>query len=270
VTTASRLDEASCQQVCQQTFLAGYQLVEQTGSTNDDSLAMIRAGQLDQLPWLLIANRQLAGRGRQSARWWSAPGALTFSLLLDWDSAGSTALLALACGLATCRAVEAACPSLPDRLSLKWPNDVYFGTRKLAGILIETPAAGSPVVVGIGLNVNNSIEQGPPELADQATALVDIIGTTIPLADVLTGVLREIELLLGPLRTNPAAITDPWQSRCMLNGMRIGLRQGNLQVQGICQGIDSQGRLLLAGPDQPGCYAAGSVEWYEPPQPEGS
>ena len=211
MTTASRLDEASCQQVCQQTFLAGYQLVEQTGSTNDDSLAMIRAGQLDQLPWLLIANRQLAGRGRQSAR---SPTC--------WVLRGST------------------------------------------------PAAGSPVVVGIGLNVNNSIEQGPPELADQATALVDIIGTTIPLADVLTGVLREIELLLGPLRTNPAAITDPWQSRCMLNGMRIGLRQGNLQVQGICQGIDSQGRLLLAGPDQPGCYAAGSVEWYEPPQPEGS
>lgn len=265
MTPAWKLSEAHCERLCQQSFLAGFSLAEETGSTNDDCLALLQEGTLTKLPWLLATNAQRAGRGRANKPWWSAPGALAWSIVLPWDRAESTSLLSLAIGLAIARGVESCAPALKSSLALKWPNDVHFQERKLAGVLIEAPAGAAAIVVGIGINVNNSLANAPHGLAEEAIALADIIGTTVPLEDVLTGVLREIELLLEPLRTNPTAITDRWQSRCMLKGLRVGIRQGQLQKQGICEGIDSQGRLVLTGPAGIQLVSSGTVEWIRAP-----
>ena len=79
---ARELDEDACQRIVEATFLAGCELAQQTDSTNDDCLLAIRTGRVVDHPWLFAANRQQAGRGRSGNRWWSGPGALTFTFSL--------------------------------------------------------------------------------------------------------------------------------------------------------------------------------------------
>ena len=79
----------------QETFLAGVELVQETSSTNDDCLLAIRAGRLPQHPWLYVANHQSQGRGRAGSRWWSAPGALTFTISLRLEDLAGQSLLSL-------------------------------------------------------------------------------------------------------------------------------------------------------------------------------
>lgn len=132
-------------------------MVPQTGSTNADLLEAARAGAAEGL--VLVAEEQTAGRGRLG-RTWSAPAgaALTFSVLLRPAGVPPTRLgwLPLLTGVAVAAAVRAE-TGVPA--SLKWPNDVLVGERKLAGILAE--AHSDAVVVGVGLNVTLSRAELP-------------------------------------------------------------------------------------------------------------
>ena len=103
---------------------------------------------------LVIADEQTAGRGRHGRRWTSAPGAGIWLTLIERPSdARSLDVLSLRCGLYAAQALDA----LADApIGLKWPNDLYVGDRKLAGILIETRWRGTApdwVAIGFGLNV---------------------------------------------------------------------------------------------------------------------
>ncbi|MEE2685066.1 MAG: hypothetical protein VYB09_02055, partial [Planctomycetota bacterium] len=105
--------------------------------------------------------------------------------------------------------------------------------------------------------------QAPAEIAGQAIAMVDITGTTVSPESVLTGVLREIELLLPSLRTNDLSIADRWRARCMLKGRTVGVRHGDLLVTGVCQGIDDLGHLVVRDQGEAIRLASGSIEWIE-------
>ena len=142
---------------------------EEIGSTNDRAKERLSEGTPG--PELILSDRQTAGRGRRGRTWSSNhAGGLWFSVT---DVGGDLApLLPLLAGAAVARGVEA-CLS-PDwgnarsrgsvsdargALALKWPNDVYAGGRKLAGVLCE--AVGERVVVGIGINVNQASQDLP-------------------------------------------------------------------------------------------------------------
>ncbi len=135
------------------------EVLPEIDSTNTELMRRARAGRTG--PCLLVAERQTAGRGRMGRQWQSgsATGAagdghapaswasLTFSLGValapqSWSG------LSLAVGVAIAR-------SLHPRLGLKWPNDIWFEGRKLAGILIETAstAQGRHTVIGVGINI---------------------------------------------------------------------------------------------------------------------
>ena len=255
------LDQQACQRIVEATFLAGCELSDETDSTNDDCLAALRSGQIKQHPWLFVANHQRRGRGRSGNSWWSAPGALTFSISVSLEDPANQSLLSLLSAVACCDALEkvAGC----SQLEIKWPNDIYCQGRKLAGILIESPAVGEMLVLGIGINLNNSTRQAPEEIARQAIAVADITGTTVSPESVLTGVLREIELLLASLRTNSPSIADQWRARCMLKGRTVGVRNGDLLVQGVCQGIDDLGHLVVMNQGEATTLASGSIEWID-------
>ncbi len=110
---------------------------DQVDSTSSLALRLTRADE-HQLPLLVLAREQTAGRGRGTNRWWSGEGALTFSLVLDGTPLAHSdqmLMVPLVVGWAVCDAVEQMFPTL--HLQLKWPNDVYLDDRKLAGILIE-------------------------------------------------------------------------------------------------------------------------------------
>jgi BirA family biotin operon repressor/biotin-[acetyl-CoA-carboxylase] ligase len=132
------------------------------GESSGDTRAQGDGGRRadDAAPWLLVAEHQIAGRGRMGRPWAAAPGAsLTFSLALpmaprDWSG------LSLAVGVALAEALEPRSEHPTPRLGLKWPNDLWWREgpgrgRKLGGILIETTSIGPHrlAVIGIGLDV---------------------------------------------------------------------------------------------------------------------
>ncbi len=136
--------------------------IPETGSTNADLLAAVRAGErLPEGDWL-VAARQRAGRGRQRRDWFDGAGNFMGSTVVRLAANDPPpASVALAAGLAV---YEAVVPLLPDPapLRLKWPNDLTFAGAKLAGTLLERE--GEALVVGIGVNLAQA-----PEIEGRAT-----------------------------------------------------------------------------------------------------
>ncbi|HEV2238035.1 MAG TPA: biotin--[acetyl-CoA-carboxylase] ligase, partial [Ktedonobacterales bacterium] len=127
------------------------------GSTNSHAAELARDGAHDGT--LVLTDAQPEGRGRVGRRWRSMPRQqLLFSLVLR--PAFPAHFLVMAAALAVADAIDAVA-GVP--VAIKWPNDVLFEGRKLCGILIETGtgAAGAYAVLGIGLNINGSLEGDP-------------------------------------------------------------------------------------------------------------
>lgn len=125
--------------------------VPETGSTNADLLAALRAGEpLCEGDWL-VADRQSAGRGRQGREWFDGAGNFMGSTVVRLQPGDPPpASFALAAGLAVYEAVVPLLPE-PAPLQLKWPNDLTYVSAKLAGILLERE--GDVLVAGIGVNL---------------------------------------------------------------------------------------------------------------------
>ena len=217
------------------------------GSTNDLALRMAETTLAD-FPTLVLAAEQTAGRGRGENGWWAELGALTFSLLLRPDPGilppSRRSQLSLTTGLAVCEAIEEVAPGLAPKL--KWPNDVFLNSRKVAGVLIEAPAtARGTVVVGVGINVNNSVTDAPEDLRRKAIALCDATGSPLPLADVLGAAVSRICSRLQQLPTGGPELLSLWGERCLLTGRHVAVRQGDELIQGTCLGIDDGGALVI-------------------------
>ncbi len=234
-------------------------------STNDRATELARRPQLD-CPFLVLAARQSAGRGRGSNRWWSAPGALTFTLVLEARQLGLPPerwpQIALAAGAAVCEAIEQSIPEAAVRL--KWPNDVYLAGKKAGGILVEAPSGrGGRLLVGIGVNVNNSLTSGPRELTQVATSMTDVACQTFDSTAVLVAVLARFGDWRSNLVDNERALFERWRTRCLLTGKRVCLSAGSRQVTGICRGIDDAGRLVLSTPEGTQRYLSGTIVSFE-------
>ena len=122
--------------------------LDATSSTNDDVKKAAEAGEAEGL--VVVAKRQTAGRGRHGRVWESPEGNLYCSMLLrPADMQATGAFYSFVAALALRDTVAALLPGAA--VTLKWPNDVLVGGRKIAGILLE----GGPqwLVIGIGLNV---------------------------------------------------------------------------------------------------------------------
>jgi BirA family biotin operon repressor/biotin-[acetyl-CoA-carboxylase] ligase len=249
--------------------------LESCPSTNSwtlDRLSDLKHGDV------VFTPRQTAGRGQQGRIWYSPPGVLTASFVLDLVSTAQLCGFSLAVGLAVVYAVEDLIPDLQNKLRLKWPNDVLLDGRKLAGILCEGATLGTTnqtrVVVGIGLN----------RCADFAQLELDgkAIGNPISLHQVASAVPDTLLLLeqirhyllqtVGLLRSQHlqgeigfAALLPALRCRDALLGNSITihvLRNGATeQISGQAVGIDDRGCLLLLLPNQVlRAFASGHVQ----------
>ena len=160
-------------------------------STNDWAKNYLRVGLPMAEGTVFITSHQSQGRGQQGATWLSQPYQnLTFSILLYPSFLGVSDLFAL--NMMTSLAIyDVLATYLPQRLSIKWPNDSYYGNKKLGGLLIEPllnqRGAIKGVVIGIGLNVN----QGHFELP-QATSLKIILQREFPLSPLLDQIVNSL------------------------------------------------------------------------------
>ncbi len=227
-------------------LLAGFtvEVVSEIDSTNTELMRRARAGQLD--PVLLVAEHQTAGRGRLGRQWCSGsiePGgarlatgplpSLMFSLGLplapqDWSG------LSLAVGLSIVDSLH------PD-LQLKWPNDVWWQSRKLAGILIETASLGDVrfAVVGVGINIAPRDGQGlstPPASLSELLPGIDAPATLLRVAQPLVRAIQRFEI------HGFAALRTAFHGRDLLYGQTVRCSDG---LTGVARGVDASGALLV-------------------------
>lgn len=221
-----------------QPLLAGVciELAAQIDSTNAELMRRARAGGM--APTLLVAERQSAGRGRMGRPWQGgAPGAaLAFSLALpltprDWSG------LSLAVGLALAEALH-------SDIRLKWPNDLWWQGRKLAGILIETAGAALPqasrvVVIGVGLNIEPPADDGfstPPAGLRELLPTIDAPAALLRMAAPLTRAVLAFEL------HGFAPLAERFNARDALAGRAVRLSDG---LAGTARGVAADGALRV-------------------------
>jgi BirA family biotin operon repressor/biotin-[acetyl-CoA-carboxylase] ligase len=245
---------------------------QEIGSTNDRALSLCGEATLP-VPYLILTERQTAGRGRGANRWWSSDGALMFSVIIDANDyalpESRWPLISLTVGVAVCETLNGLTYStlastlasadksvnpehtrIQHSVGLKWPNDVWLNNRKVCGILVEVPAARcGRLVIGVGLNVNNSFASAPAELSLIATSLSDETGTTFDRTSVLTAFLQQLDLDLKRLPETDATLVKRWQTLCVLRGRTVSIEAGQRSVTGVCLGIAEDGALLLQSPE---------------------
>ena len=231
-----------------ETFIDVVDYQHEIGSTSDRALRLAKESFADGRV-LVLADKQTEGRGRGANSWWAADGALTFSVLLKPETISLPPSrwpkLALVTGLAIADAIE---DLLGNGIvvSLKWPNDVYIGNRKVCGILVETADGPSArLVFGIGINVNNRSDAAPSELQGKAIALCDVADRQFPLVEVLISVLQRLASRLSWIGTSENELQDDWSSRCLLKGRTVEVEAGPRRLIGTCLGIDVDGALLI-------------------------
>jgi BirA family biotin operon repressor/biotin-[acetyl-CoA-carboxylase] ligase len=212
-------------------------------STNAEALRAI--GQGRSAPFLVLAERQVSGRGRRGRKWVS-PFAdnLYYSLVLRIDG-GMRQLegLSLVVGLAvmhTLRKVGVA------GAGLKWPNDVLVGNKKIAGILLELvgdPADVCHVVLGIGINVNmqaaEEVDQQWTSVRLESGQVYDRNALAVQLSEQLQAYIQRHQ------DRGFSALQAEWQDGHLWQGRSVSLIVGTNQIDGVVLGIDNQGALRL-------------------------
>jgi BirA family biotin operon repressor/biotin-[acetyl-CoA-carboxylase] ligase len=178
-------------------------------------------------------DEQTAGRGRRGREWYSPPGAgLLFSLALEPHTAPDR-LPAF-----SLVAAEAVCTVCDSRAMVRWPNDIMIEGRKVAGVLPEL--RDSKLVVGFGVNVNQTPGGLPEQARVPATSLRIERGGEVDRMELLVNLLDELERRYDAFERDGFTGLD----RDELRGHAVQLVGGR---RGLCEGVDELGRLIVDG-----------------------
>ncbi|MNF74580.1 Bifunctional ligase/repressor BirA [compost metagenome] len=212
-------------------------------STNAEALRLIERGQA--APFLVLAERQTAGRGRRGRKWVSPFAENVYYSLVLRIEGGMRQLegLSLVVGLAVMQTLREL--SIPG-VGLKWPNDVLVGQKKIAGILLELvgdPADVCHVVLGVGINVNM---QATDEVDQQWTSMRLESGKVFDRNHLVAALGVTLQRYLALHQAGGfLAIQAEWEQNHLWQGRDVSLIAGVNKIDGQVVGIDSQGALRL-------------------------
>ncbi len=212
-------------------------------STNDHAFAMRIRGDL-YAPAAVLTPRQTAGRGRGMHVWWSSAGCLTITFVFPIHDHHQPHHIPLLAGLAVRDA--AAEISGKGSIQLKWPNDVLFDGRKIAGLLCQRLERAD--LVGIGLNVNMDPAGAPKDLRDRVGSLRQVRGHCIDMTLATCVLARHLHAMLSHRPQHPVAhLLQRYDEHHALVGRKVTVLNapGEPAVSGICEGLDTIGRLRL-------------------------
>lgn len=197
---------------------------------------------------LVLAEEQLAGKGRLGRSWYSPPGlGLWMSLIVRPRVPADRVFQVAICGaLAVAETVLA---RYPLDVRVKWPNDVLVGSAKLAGVLVETQWNGPDaraVVLGMGINVNHRDEDFPRCLRQRATSLRRELGRPVDRLNLLADLLARFEKIYLQFQDRGLApFVERWRQLSAVLGRPVTVRVGASSFRGLAADIDSQGALVV-------------------------
>jgi len=233
------------------TFGRTLTLLTCTDSTNEVAKCLAQDGALEGS--IVLAEEQMAGRGRLDRQWLAPEGTSLLCSILFRPQLLPNHIqrLTMLCALA---AVEAVLHVTDLDVALKWPNDLVVEKEeewhKLAGVLTEVGSDGDKLtyaVVGIGINVNvPPVEL--PELAPDATSLLAEIGRPVDRAELLAALLYRIERRYEALRAGENPSRD-WAERLVTIGRRVDVLTRTGTLTGVAESVNEDGALLLRTDD---------------------
>jgi BirA family biotin operon repressor/biotin-[acetyl-CoA-carboxylase] ligase len=221
---------------------------------------------------VVVAESQTAGRGRRGRTWASPPGRnLHLSVVLRPALPPQRAPeLTLVASVAACEA----CRKAGVDAGIKWPNDVLVGGRKVAGILTELSAEPDQVhwvVLGIGVNLNVTLEELPAEIRDRATSLSVERRQPVPRALFAAALLSELEQWLDLHAAEGfAPIREAWRQRSVTLGREVRVDADGVEIAGVAEDIDEAGALLVRGREGTARIVSGDVTLVPRVDPTGS
>ena len=226
-----------------------YHHFEQIDSTN--AFLQKQQSECDIRNWVVSADEQTAGKGMGSNSWESEVGKnLTFSLAADMSflPAERQFLLSEAVPLGIVEVLDKLLPV--EKLSIKWPNDIYYGNRKLAGILINSTIKANMMdisIIGIGLNVNQMQFQNWPT---HPISLKLITGKDFELQPLLEQLAEHIIIKVEQLKSNPTTIEQDYLKRLFRYRTWADYEVDGKVLRLFMTGIDPFGRLQLVDEQQ--------------------
>jgi len=255
------------QQLDTQFFGIGDRLVFVPVVDSTNTLGMRLAREGSEEGTVILADSQTAGRGRLGRTWSDVPGNHILSSII-LRPLFPLYLLVMFASLAVVDAIADICKVAT---SIKWPNDILIGNRKVAGILIETSSgqAGRTIaIVGIGINVNGqsnllagndteSPQQITRGVAMRPTTLEEACGHVVSRETLVACLLHHLEIhylalqqeaqasVVSAYQATARKICGQWRNQLSTLGRFIEVRQGNKLLSGVAKDVDETGELLL-------------------------
>ncbi len=220
--------------------------IDKTDSTNQDAMKLAQKG--GQEGWVVVARHQLHGKGRRG-KGWSSPGGqnLYMSVLLRPRIPLKKASFLML--LAAVAVAETLSDYIPKGVFIKWPNDIMVTDKKISGILLEK---GKDVngedffVLGVGVNVNCTRQEIPPELSEIATSLYLELGYSVSVKDVLFKLLNRLDHgYCLYLSSDFDTIIQRFRAFERTTGRRVTIDIAGERISGHAVGIDEDGFLLV-------------------------
>lgn len=252
------LDEWALKQELKTAYLGkSLRLFEELPSTNDWCKDWARQG--GEAGTVVIAKRQTVGRGRMQRAWESPAGGLWMSVLLKPKlNLADAAKLTLSTGVALTRALHTL---YGLEAGIKWPNDLVYQGKKIAGILGEVVGEWNSVqtiILGIGVNANFEIKDLSPELP--ADTLLTILGHNINLNRLAAEILFELEHEVQALEQGDVAgLKERWTTYAIGIGYTVEIERAGETFTGIFRGINESGELVLDHDGRESAFSSGEV-----------
>lgn len=191
-------------------------------------------------PAVVLTGRQTNGRGRGKNRFVSPPGVMTATFVLPTHDSIPPNLVPLFAGLATRDAIREVASI---DIGLKWPNDLFYEDRKLAGLLCER--IDGVDLVGIGMNVNLDLSDLPNSLREKSTSLSRLTSRQISMSAMVIELARQLtRRLIHPEQSN-SSILKEYSQHHILAEKSIRVDEDGKVMIGRCGGVDQHGRLIV-------------------------
>lgn len=225
---------------------------DEVTSTNDEARRLAEEGARSGT--LVTTEIQSAGRGRHGRRWISSPGqSLLMSVVLRPRCSNEE--LGMVTVISALAAAEAIDEVASVRTAIKWPNDIQIAGRKVAGILLESTQAGNAarpeyVIVGMGINVTQT--DFPPDLQESATSLLLHCGMLVARDELANKIKERLSTYVDEFEQGAGeAIRRRYQTRLVGLGKQVVLHAamvGSAKVSGRLSGIDPFGGAIVQVP----------------------